>query len=290
MICALAILVTAVVGASPPDIEFVAAAGDNINGLALGNPQGLAVNPVREEFLVADALNDRVVIFDTLGRPEFAFDLGPGRHNPFGIAVNSRDEIVIGAMDSPRLWKFDNAGHFIDEITLPDGVFPGRLIVGRDDEILVVNRAGKEIIAVNEQGEVTGSYSSKEDDCKPSGVCYLDGELLLISSEGVAATAFNAGGIILHSFGEHGRRLQDFSHPTSAITDSEMRLWVVDAFRHHIKRFERDGAFIDVIGKRGTGPGEFFFPVDLKLTPSGKLAVLEKGQGRLQIFRLKYEK
>jgi sugar lactone lactonase YvrE len=290
MISALAILVTVVVGASPPDIEFIAAAGDNINGLALGNPQGLAVNPIREEFLVADALNDRVVIFDTLGRPEFAFDLGPGRHNPFGVAVNSRDEIVISAMDSPRLWKFDNAGHFIDEITLPAGVLPGRLMVGGDDEILVVNRAGKEIIAINEQGGVTRSYTSNDYGCKPSGVCSFDGELLLISSEGVVATAFGADGVISRSFGEHGRRLQDFSHPTSAIADGEMRLWVVDAFRHHIKRFERNGSFIDVIGKRGTGPGEFFFPVDLKLTPSGRLAVLEKGPGRLQIFRLKYEK
>ncbi len=268
-------------------VEFVASVGENIDGLSLNNPQCLAVNLIQEEFLVADALNDRVVIFDTTGAVVHSFSLGDDRHNPFGIAADPRGEILVGAMDSPELWLFDYNGSYLGSIALPDSVLPGRLQFFRDNEILVVDRAGRGILRIDESGIVLGSLVANDIGCKPSSV-FIDkaGNIVMVSFGGTAITGFGSDGRIVYSRGEHGRRPEDYSHPTAAVEDNEDRLWIIDSFRHHIKRFDSQGNFIDVFGERGVGAGEFFFPVDIQLTHSGKLAILDKGSGRLQIFRL----
>ncbi|OGC90957.1 MAG: hypothetical protein A2W25_07695 [candidate division Zixibacteria bacterium RBG_16_53_22] len=272
-----------------PEVEFVASVGKNIDGLDLNNPQCLAVNPVQEEFLVADALNDRVVIFDTLGQVVHAFPLGSGRRNPFGIAVNSQGQILVGAMDAPELWLFDYSGVFLESFALPDSVLPGRLLFHDNGEILMVDRSGKGIMRLDSAGNVLGSIVTTDPRCKPSSV-FIDGShhLAMISSGGKVMTGFDQNGQVLYSIGDHGRRPEDFSYPTATLVDSIGWLWVIDSFRHHVKRFDSKGNFVDIFGQRGVNPGEFYFPTDIKLTPSGKLAILDKGIGRLQIFRLTY--
>jgi tripartite motif-containing protein 71 len=273
-----------------PEVSYLATSTTEVNGLPMSNCQSLAINK-RAEFVVADALNDRVVYFDTLGNYRFDFKLTEGQHNPFGIAVNSADEIILSAMDSPALWVYDGDGRFLEQITLPENVLPGRLEIDSLDNIYVVNRAGDGIVKLDKAGNLLSSYETQHKPVKPLGLCFEpDGGLTMISFEGSAVIGFGSPGKVKYFRGEHGRRPEDFSHPTAALFDSHNILWVIDSFRHQIKRFDSEGKFIDNFGERGTGPGNFYFPVDLKMTSSGILGILDKGSGRLQLFRVEYEK
>lgn len=275
----------------PPRVVSLATTGENVNGLPLSNPQGLAVNAYGNEFIVADALNDRVVIFDTAGAVIHTFGLGGNRHNPFGIAVNSSHEIIVSSMDRNELWIFDYDGDFVRGLTLPDDVMPGRMAIDNEDIIYLVDRAGHGILIIEKSGEITGRIESPSADSKPSGVCLdMPGDILLISSTGKAVEKFTSDGRMSQTFGEHGNKREDFAHPSSAEVDTSGLIWIVDSFRHQIKRFDSKGNFVDDFGRRGTGIGELYFPVDLKITRYGILGVLEKGSGRLQLFRLEYEK
>jgi DNA-binding beta-propeller fold protein YncE len=275
---------------APPGVTYLGSTPPLINGLPLSGCQALAIEH-RSEFVIADALNDRVVYFDTLGNYLFDFKLNDNNRNPFGIAVNSADEIILSAMDSPALWIYDNTGRFLEQIDLPAGVFPGRLEVDSSGNIYVIDRAGNGVLQLDKSGNILARYESHHQPCKPSGFCFdKEGDLLLISAEGSAIIGFGSPGQVKYFRGEHGRRPEDFSRPTSAIVDRTGTLWVIDSFRHHIKRFESDGKFIDFIGTSGQGSGDFYFPVDLKMTSSGILGVLEKGSGRLQFFRVNYAK
>lgn len=290
MISAILILLATTIFASDPRVEFRAQSPNNVNGLALANPQGLAVNDRTAEFLVADALNDRVIIFDTNGVADFVFTLSEGQHNPFGIAVNSQDEIFISPMDAPSIWVYDYGGRYLNSIELPPDIMPGRMIFDKSDNLYVVNRAGRDIIQLDSRGEIVKRFASPDSACKPSGVCFDGaGHLLLVSFGDMAVTAFNQDGTVAYRLGKHGRMLEDFSHPTSAAVDLESRLWVIDSFRHHIKRFDANRKFIDIFGERGTHEGELYFPVDVKMTSGNKLGILDKGSGRLQIFGIVYD-
>jgi hypothetical protein len=289
MSMALAAVLSGIVSAG--NVEFVGVTPEIINGLPMSSPQGLAVNPKGDEFLVADALNDRILVFDSTGAAVFDFSLGEDRHTPFGIAVDSSEEIIVGAMDLPVLWIYDYSGLFVEELPLPDGVLPGRMDVGQGNNIYMVNRAGKEILYLARDGRVLAKYESPEQECKPSGLCLaVDNKVLLISSAGNAVNIFDQSGKLDESFGEHGRRPEDFSFPAAAAIDNRGGFWVADSFRHEIKHFDSKFKYIGIFGQRGTEKGEFYFPVDIKITSEGKMAVLDKGSGRLQIFRINYDK
>ena len=51
-----------------------------------------------------------------------------------------------------------------------------------------------------------------------------------------------------------------------------------------ISRFTKDGEFIKVIGKRGTGPGEFKTPHALLWDSRGRLLVADRGNNRIQFL------
>jgi hypothetical protein len=160
-----------------------------------------------------------------------------------------------------------------------------------NDNILIVDRAGDGIAEMDRAGQVVRRWTSGANRCKPSSAFFLaNGKLAMVSSEGDVVTGFAADGTREFAMGIHGRLPEDFSHPTAAVVDSIGWIWVIDSFRHHIKRFDSQRKFVDIFGRRGLGPGEFYFPTDMKLTPSGKLGILDKGAGRLQIFRITYGK
>ena len=70
--------------------------------------------------------------------------------------------------------------------------------------------------------------------------------------------------------------------PVAAAYDPDAAaVYIVDSSTHDIKVFDREGRLCRVIGKRGTGPGEFNFPVDI--TCRGQtLWVVDSGNGRIQ--------
>lgn len=60
----------------------------------------------------------------------------------------------------------------------------------------------------------------------------------------------------------------------------------VDTGRHRVRVMDlKEGRFLQDIGTRGTGPGEFNFPKDIELAPNGLLYVVDSANFRIQVFR-----
>jgi len=269
----------------------IAAVGSNINGIDLRNPTGLAVSPANDEFFITDALNDRIVIFDTLGQFIHSFDLGGDRANPFGIAVDNEGEIFVGSMDAAFVWVYDFSGNYLRTLELSREVRPGRMAIGGDGRLFLIDRLSKVILILDKFGDLLHNIELPEGCRQPSGIILGgDGNLLVISSMGDVVTSITPDGSVKSAFGKHGRRPEEFSFPIAGDLDTENALWIVDSFKHQLIRYDLSGNYISSKGYEGKNPGEFYFPVDMKITKYGKLAVLEKGAGRLQIFELSYEK
>lgn len=87
---------------------------------------------------------------------------------------------------------------------------------------------------------------------------------------------FDARGRFLREFGEGLRR------PTGMVLDkAARRLYVTDTLRHQVLVLNRDGSTVRVIGKRGSGPGEFNYPTALALA-ANKLYVVDSMNFRIQ--------
>lgn len=69
-----------------------------------------------------------------------------------------------------------------------------------------------------------------------------------------------------------------------AIDNQRKRIYVVDTKAHLINVLSLDGRWLSSIGKRGAGPGEFNFPLDLDLDAKGNLYVLDSMNARVQVL------
>lgn len=80
-----------------------------------------------------------------------------------------------------------------------------------------------------------------------------------------------------------GPRPDEFGRVASVLADAGRRVYVADATARSIRRFGPDGEFIDSIGRRGAGPGEFGGLQSLAWV-GDTLAAMDAGNARIGLF------
>ncbi|MBI3969684.1 MAG: hypothetical protein HY332_00225 [Chloroflexi bacterium] len=85
---------------------------------------------------------------------------------------------------------------------------------------------------------------------------------------------------------EPGDAGEPFNQPARATLGPEGEMFVADGYgQYRVHRFGADGLPARSWGRRGTGPGEFRWPVHhALLDPRGRLLVIDRGNGRIQHF------
>jgi DNA-binding beta-propeller fold protein YncE len=114
----------------------------------------------------------------------------------------------------------------------------------------------------------------------PVGICLGDGESIYVcdSENGSVHRLSDRTGALL----EEVRVGEDLGRPVALAYDSSVgELYVVDVVAHNIKVVDRDGHLIRLIGRRGTGPGEFNFPCGIA-DDGERIWVVDTGNHRVQ--------
>lgn len=85
------------------------------------------------------------------------------------------------------------------------------------------------------------------------------------------------------------RHLFDMTANLSAASDvcvsKDGRIYVVDGLNHKIRVFNHQGSSISFFGTKGSGNGEFRFPLGIDVDGSGKVYIADSGNHRVQIFK-----
>src|SRR5215467_3349916 len=124
-------------------------------------------------------------------------------------------------------------------------------------------------------------------------------ELTRFPGEGVKGSVvvkFNREGKVLMTLGKPGMRgnpPEALTEPTDVVTDpSNGDVYVAESHTNvedpnligRISVFDRNGKFLRIIGKTGTGPGEFRTPHSVKFDSQGRLIVADRHNHRVQIL------
>ena len=211
--------------------------------------------------------------------------------NPWGVAVNERDEIAVTEIGNNRVQLFDNDGNYLRSFGRKGDKngefnFPCGIGFDKNDNIIVADGNNSRVQCFSEQGEHLNTFSGHGNlDHRLRGPCGLsvdsDGNIMVADRFNKLIKIFHANGHFLRTVGEE----DSFTFPYHCV-QYEKHLIVSDSYEHCVKVFDRDGKFLYKFGKRGEGDGELNAPCCLSINKAGHLMVCDGGNHRLQVFEL----
>ena len=167
-----------------------------------------------------------------------------GLKQPYGIAFNSRGEMIISECSGHQISIFDNRGKKI---------------------------------------RTFGSHGDSPEQMKyPRGIASDDADNIYVISNH-KLQKFTSSGELIKCVGQRGSKEGEFSGPCG-VTLYDNQVYVCDRHNHRIQVFDLDLNFIRSIGSRGKGRGEFNNPFDVKFDSAGNIYVAEINNKRVQVM------
>ena len=167
-----------------------------------------------------------------------------GLKGPYGIAFNSRQEMIVSENSGHRLSIFDIRRQKI-------GAF--------------------------------GSHGDCPDQMKyPKGIATDDTDNIYVSSDH-KLQKFTSSGKLIKCIGKHGKKEGEFDDPRG-VTLYDNQVYVCDHYNHRIQVFNCDLNFFRSIGSHGNGRREFNEPLDIKFDTAGNMYVADFGNWRVQVL------
>ena len=165
-------------------------------------------------------------------------------NRPYGIAFNSRGEMIVS----------ENWGH----------------------QIAIFDIRGQRIRTFGSRGD------SPEQMVCPRGVAIDDMDNIYVTSNN-KLQKFTSSGELIRCVGQKGSKKGEFDVPRGLALHNN-QLYVCDHLNHRIQVFDLDFNFIRTIGSRGKGRGEFDAPYDIKFHTDGYMYVAEYVNKRVQVL------
>ena len=167
-----------------------------------------------------------------------------GLDKPYGIAVNSRGEMIVS----------ESGGH----------------------QIAIFDIRGQRI-------RTFGSHGYRPEQMMyPKGIAVDDMDNIYVTSKH-KMQKFTSSGKLIRCVGKRGSKEGEFKVP-NGITLYYNQVYVCDSDNHRIQVFDLDLNFIQSIGSRGKGRGEFDAPYDVKFDKDENMYVAEFNNARVQVL------
>ena len=163
---------------------------------------------------------------------------------PYGIAYNSRGEMIVS----------ECGGH----------------------RVSIINNRGKKIQTFGSRGD------SPDQMICPAGIAIDDIDNIYVSSPH-KLQKFTSNGELIKFSGKEGGKEGEFYFPRG-VTLHDNQVYVCDSDNHCIQVFDLNLNFVRSIGSCGKGRGEFNEPHDVKFDTAGNIYVADCKNSRVQVL------
>lgn len=162
---------------------------------------------------------------------------------------------------------------------------PRSLAVGRNDELAVLDTAGR-VTIYNSSGTLLKQWHMLDVSVgKPEGVVILnDGRVVVCDTHYHRIVYFDGDGNWLRNFGSEGTGQSQFIFPVGICKDPSENLYICEYGGHdRVQKFTREGEWLGEFGSFGTGKDQFQRPSGLTWL-DGKIYVTDAINHRVLIF------
>ena len=167
-----------------------------------------------------------------------------GLNFPYGIAFNSRGEMIVSEWGGHQIAIFD---------------------------------------VRKERMQTFGSRGDSPEQMKyPRGIAVDNMDNIYVSCRH-KLQKFTSSGELIRCVGQEGSKEGEFDEPCGIALHNN-QVYVCDYNNHRIQVFDLDLNFIKSIGSHGKGRGEFAAPQDVKFDTGGYMYIAENGNARVQVL------
>lgn len=118
-----------------------------------------------------------------------------------------------------------------------------------------------------------------------------EGTLFVADGYNDRVQAFASNGDFSHKWGGpfglniYGPFKGWFTTVTGLAVGPAGNVFVADFYNHRVQKFAPDGTFLTSFGSRGSGPGQFEYPMAIAVATDGTVFVADYGNNRVQKWR-----
>ena len=263
----------------------------DVAGVGMLAPEGVACGD-KTVFLVADTGHGRLQQY-TL--QEDTITTGPDIRipqivYPQRIRMNSTGDIFVLDGKQHRILRLSPAGEYkgtVEAEGLPGPAtswIPKNFAIDAQDNLYILDVVSSRVLLLSPEGKFQKQIGYPQSEGFFSDVAVdAQGTILLLNSvtATIYSTAQNNGAFSLFVKG-----LKEYvSFPTALAVDRK-HIYVVDQNGGGVVLLARDGAFQGRKLKMGWKEGELRYPSDICIDDKGEIFIADRGNNRVQIFRL----
>ena len=213
-----------------------------------------------------------------------------GLNLPWGITVNSKQQIIVAEYGSDLITIFNNRFEKIKTFNL-QGKKPTEVTVDDADNIYISSLESHTVTKFTANGDLLLKVGEKGSERlqfdTPIGIAYnkINGKLYVCDQMNHRVQVLNTDLTFHSSFGKHGSDKGNFIHPPGIAFDPAGNVYVADLNNHRIQVFTADGAFLRTFGTEGDGPGQLNRPLGVAVSATGVVFVTELDGHRISVYK-----
>jgi len=120
---------------------------------------------------------------------------------------------------------------------------------------------------------------------KPVDVTVFEDRIYVVDAKNLEIRVFDkSSGELVKKIGQKGDKEERLGLPTNIAVDRKGTLFVTDAGRFQLVKYDRDGHYLGSIGSAGQNPGYFARPRGLDIDRDGRIYVADAAFDNVQVF------
>lgn len=213
--------------------------------------------------------------------------------DPFGIAIDSSNNVYVADQVNQRIQKFTHDGTFIKRWGV--SVNPTGIAIDSQDNVYVTVQFSHYIAKFTSDGVLIKTWGTQGTS---NGQFEYPRGIAIDTSDNVYVTdlipntltyrvqKFSSEGMFITSWGSlgSGSTSLQFNGYGIAIDASNNDVFVADTFSNRVQKFTSTGTLLTEFGTAGSANGQFDTPHDVALDSSGNVYVADSYNHRIQVF------
>ena len=215
-----------------------------------------------------------------LGKPVRVIE---GVCHPWGIAIDSKQQLVVAEWDGKKVTVFDKDGKMVQTIT--SGRYSSGVVVDKDDNIYVSysHGSGPSLTKFSKDGgeqcTLSGNFSW------PTNIKVINDKLYVCDRDNSRFQVLNTKLEYINSFGCCGVGNGQFHQPKDIAQDRAGNLYVTDSGNNRVQVFDCNGQFLSTFSTKGTSSKRLVDPRGICVSWDQFIYVCERDNKCVSVFK-----